>query len=245
MHVFSQGKSRVPTLAAVALGVAGFACSTAQAAPIAGVNSLQDLINLNQGDPQDGIPQGGINVGGIQFYDFQYSNTGPNSPAPAQIDVETAPGPVGSEGLEFSFDWVSAGGDNMVSTIRYKVASQVPLNQVGAFFDGTVPTGFSGIGTFAQVTETVRTLGGTVLGVLGLFNDGTGPGADIQAATLTLAPPQTNLDVSKAIRVHSTGSGTATISVVDNTFRPIPEPTAIGLAAFGAGLTLLRRRRRA
>jgi len=204
---------------------------------------VQDLLDANAGDPTDGVPEGGVFIEGVRFYDFVYSNTGPNAPSASEVEVQQTSGPSGTFGIEFNFDWVAAAGDNMRSTIRYKVDSPTPLDLVGLFFDGDVPPGNEGVGTFAQVTETVRTLAGTGLGELSVFDDGTGPGVDNNVDELDLTPPQTDIELSKAIRVRAGGSGVATISVVDNYFRPIPEPAAFGLLAAGTMLGLRRRRR--
>lgn len=223
----------------------GAFCAVAVGAPIPGVTSVQDLINLNQGSPNDNIPQGGVVIDNLRFYDFTYANAGSNPPAASQIDVETAPSPVGTTGLEFHFDWVAAGGTSMTSDIGYKVSvvgGAGTIDQVGAFFDGLVPAGLSGPTTAAQVVETVRQVDGTPIGVLNLFNDGPGPVVDQNASTLAIVPQRTDLDVLKSIRVQSDASGTATISVVDNTFRVIPEPASLGLIGLG-GLLLARRRR--
>jgi hypothetical protein len=218
----------------------------AEADPIPGVGSIQDLINLNVGSATDGVAQGGLILNGLRFYDFNYSSTGTDAPTAAEVAVQTAPGPSGDLGLSFSFDWVSVGGtSNMVSTIRYKVHLEAGppsgLDRVGLFFDGDVPL----TSAFAQVSETVRDLSGVTLGTLGVFDDGAGAGQDVSQNFLTLATPQQDLDLSKAIRVNSRSTGIATISFVDNTFRVgttvpngltvVPMPTAAwgGMALLG------------
>jgi len=239
------GKSAV---AGVALAVAAGLASTAYAAPIPGIQDVQDLIDQNQGDPNDGIPQGGIVVDGLRYYDFTYTNSGNNPPAASEVEVQTAPSPTGFSGLEFSYDWTAAGaGNNMRSTIRYKLHSEVgaPVNTVGLFFDGDVPPGNEGIGTFASVTEVVRDLAGNDLGELSVFDDGTGPGVDNNSDFENIAPPRLDLDLTKAIRVRSEGPGVSTISVVDNVFRQVPEPTSLAVLALGGGFMALRRRRTA
>ena len=222
---------------AAVVGAGLSAAGVAGAAPIAGVSDLQDLIDLGAA---------GVVVDGVRYYSFGYSSTesgGADAPAPSEIGVQSAPGPVGTSGLEFSFDWTAAGVDNAIeSTITYRVQSAPAIDRVGLFFDGDVPPGNEGAGTEAGVTETIRTLGGAVLGTLNVFDDGAGPGADNNADFLDLAPPQGDLDVTKVIAVSSDGPGTATISIVDNTFRQVPEPASLGLLGLG-GVMALRRRR--
>jgi len=58
-------------IAALALGAAW--TSSAHAAPIPGVASVQDLIDLNAGDPNDGVPAGGVVIQDNRFYDFSYA----------------------------------------------------------------------------------------------------------------------------------------------------------------------------
>src|SRR5581483_8417798 len=233
-----------------AAAIVGFAPS-ASAAPITGVTTLQDLINANQGNPNDGIPQGGVVVGDKQFYDFSYVGTPPpdptgpnpfpNAPRADQIAVQTAPGP--DIGLEFSFGWDASNGFRMDSLIEYKVHVLDPsqaINDVGLAFNGAAPV--PGNATFASVTETVSSLAGAPLGVFSVFNDGTGGLPDNNTNSDPLAPAQRDLMVSKDINVNSApqalGGGVATISLVDNTFHQasVPEPTTLGLLGGVAGI---------
>lgn len=211
-------------------------------APIAGVSDLQDLIDLGST---------GVTIGDKQFYDFSYAKSPVNSlssPDASDISVQTAPG--ADIGLEFSFGWFATAGINMDSLIRYKVAVVPPsldaISAVNLFFNGAAPV--PGLATFATVTETVRDLGGNVLGVITTFNDGAGGFPDNNSASLPIVPPLTALQVDKDIQVVAapvaSGGGVATISFVDNTFTqvPIPEPGMLALGSLiGAGLLIRRR----
>jgi hypothetical protein len=243
-------------LLAAAVGVGLFSLS-ANAAPIPVPATLQDLINLNQGNPGDGIPQGGITIGDKLFYDFTYLASGaaaapypnPNpNPAPPradQIAVQSITGP--NIGLMFSFGWNSSAGFNMDSLIGYKVHvldgdPQPLIDSIGLSFNGAAPV--PGIGTFATVTETVKSLSGATLGGFSVYSDGT---ISNLGNTFALATPQRDIQVQKDILVSSVpsnlGGGTSTISFVDNTYHQtaVPEPVSMAVVVLGGALLLRRR----
>lgn len=239
-------------LVAVVAAVASLALP-ASAAPIPGIATVQDLINLNSGSQTDGIVAGGIVVNGVRFYDFSYTNSGTNSPSAGQVGVQQSPEPVGDTGLQFSFNWLAVGGTNMVSTIRYKVHAENgnAFDRVGVLFNGDValPPGSSGPNTFAKVNEVVRLVNpdGTEVNIPNsphqVITDGAGPLADNFNSFLVVNPPSSDLAVTKAISAGSSTDGLATISVVDNVFRQVvPEPGSLAVLGLMGGLTLLRRR---
>lgn len=231
----------------------GLLAGPAVAAPIPGISTVQDLINLNQGSATDGIVAGGVVVDGVRFYDFSYSNSGTNSPSASQVGVQQSPEPVGNTGFEFSFNWLAVGGTNIVSTIRYKVHAENgnPFDRVGVLFNGDValPPGSTGPNTFAKVNEVVRLVNpdGTEVNLPNsphqVITDGSGPLADNFNSFLPVNPPSGDLSVTKAISVGSSADGLATISVVDNVFRQVPEPGSLALLGLAGGLGLMRRRK--
>jgi hypothetical protein len=188
----------------------------------------------------------GIIVGDKLFYDFSYlgsptPSAGVPNPAPTADQIAVAPitGPM--FGLSFSAGWEAAPGLNQDSLIRYYVhvldgTPQQSIDGVGLRFNGADP--LAGPLTNATVTETVETVGGSVLGQFSVFNDGTGASYDSLNNSITLPTPMRDLFVMKDIMVHSsTIGGVSTISFVDNTFHqiatPLPQAAWAGLLLIG------------
>jgi len=173
----------------------------------------------------------GITVGDKTFYDFTVAG----DVTASQINVIQAPGT--DIGLEFQFSWSSTNTNNLDTLIRYKVhvndttPSQRLITGVGAHFDGNA-TGNSNIGTNATITESIMDLGGNILGQISLFNAGSiGGGVNHNDGSFVLTSPTRDLMLAKDIMVHSTtNNGTATISLVDNTFQQTPaSPSSVPL----------------
>jgi len=172
----------------------------------------------------------GVTVGDKTFYDF----TVVGGVSASQINVIQTPGT--DIGLEFQFNWSSTNANNLDTLIRYKVhvndttPTQRLITGVGLHFDGNA-TGNTNIGTNATVTETVSDLGGNTLGQLSTFNAGSiGSGVNRNDASFVLNTPTRDLMLAKDILLHSTvNNGTATISLVDNTFQQTGSPSAIPL----------------
>ncbi|HXE53866.1 MAG TPA: hypothetical protein VN541_12665 [Tepidisphaeraceae bacterium] len=209
----------------------------------------------------------GITIGDKTFYNFSVQGS---VPADA-IHVVT---PTGSNiGLEFQYNWTSSAGNNLDTLIRYSVhvndttLTQQLINGVGLHFDGNatgatlVPALVSAaappntdLGTNATVTETIDDINGNRLGQLTVFNAGAaGTAFNKNDATFVVTPPTRDLMLSKDIQVHSStsGGGTSTISLVDNTFSqttntssvPLPPAALTALATLGLGAVSPIRRR--
>ena len=243
-------KLRTITLAVLALGGSVASAGTS-------LGTLQDLIN-------DGAT--GITVGDKQFYNFSYmgsNNDGANvAPTPAQINVVQAPG--SDLGLEFQFNWNSSNGQNLDSAIRFTVHvldSKALITGLGLHFDGSA-TGNTSLLTNASVTETAADLNNNPLGVISVFNAGSNfTSRNRNDALLDLGAGVKDLMLTKDITVHSAASetgGTATISLVDNTFRqsgntvvppgtvvPIPPAAWTGITTLGLiGAASMKRKLR-
>lgn len=175
----------------------------------------------------------GVTIGDKTFYDFTVTG----SIDAGRINVIQAPG--SDVGVEFQFNWSSTGGNNLDTLIRYKVhvndttPTQRLITGVGLHADGTTSAGNTDLGTNATVTETVSDLLGNVLGQMTTFSAGPNFSAFVRNdATFQLANPTRDLMLAKDIMVHSTpNGGTATISLVDNTFQqtPVGTPSSVPL----------------
>lgn len=228
----------------------GFVAALVLASAVAPTALRADTLTLQQLIDRGSA---GIIVGDKQFYDFSYlgsptPSTGIPNPAPTADQIVVAPitGPM--FGLSFSAAWDSAAGLNQDSLIRYYVhvldgTPQQAIDGVGLKFNGADP--LTGPATNATVTETVETIGGSVLGQFSVFNDGAGAPYDSLNNSITLPSPMRDLFVIKDIMVHSsTTGGVSTISFVDNTFHqiatPLPQAAWAGLLLIG-GLAVCKR----
>ncbi len=173
----------------------------------------------------------GITIGDKTFYDFTVTG----GVTANQINVIQAPGT--DVGVEFQFNWTSTNANNVDTLIRYKVhvnnttPTQRMITGVSAHFDGNA-TGNTNIGTNATMTESVMDLGGNILGQISLFNAGSvGSAVNHNDGSFVLSSPTRDLMLAKDIMVHSTiQGGTATISLVDNTFQQTPaSPSSVPL----------------
>jgi hypothetical protein len=225
--------------ALAAFGVLALGSSLANAAVVTGLGTVQDLINAGAT---------GITVGDKQFNNFSYQGTGV---AADQINVVPAPG--SDVGVEFQFNWSSSNGNNEDSVIRFDVHVLDPakmITGIGLHFNGNASNN-NGLLTNASVTEAVDDLGGNPIGSLSVFNAGPNfSSVNHNDAFLAIAPTR-DLMVTKDILLHSAASitadvapaatdPTATISLVDNTFRQTGGPTSVPLpSAAWAALSMV------
>lgn len=218
--------------------------------------SLADLLPQSQGG--SGANPDGFVVGDKRYSNFTFSSTGDAPLVPRDVNVRLStsdvnPAVAGDDRytLNFTFGLDAFPGETNDLVICYDVNilpnSPNFINHLGLRYNGTVPS--SGTGPAAtEVTETAYYLdaSGQPVGepiLLTVFNDGSGPLADDNSDFIQINPAR-SMQFCKDIIVSSRNDGGyAVISIVDNIVDQVPEPTALGLAAFAGGALLLRRRR--
>jgi PEP-CTERM motif len=194
----------------------------------------------------------GCQIGDKIFSDFSYAPTSINTaPVPATSVVVDTVGPSGETisgsriGLQFNAPWTAGTGaaNDGAITFLVTVASGGPiliedaaLAQVSAISGtGAASVGESGCG------PTPCTVGQWTLMT---FNATTGS----QASDHTIFTPTGSIEVTKDISATGGSNGSASLSVVQDTFSQtaVPEPTTITLIGFSlaiiGGLRLRRRR---
>lgn len=207
------------------LGLAAVGAALAFAAPARAV-SLDTLLN-----------SGNMIVAGDTVYSgFTYGGT---TPASSVVVTQTA------TGLSFTTNtggWSTPTGNSVIS---YDITvTGATVETVGLGFTATASGGAS-----AFVGETVTDTANKKDYSLQVFTDGTGPLPDTTSDSVTLNPASSTLRVVKSIDVASAGTGSASITLVDNTFTTsgggepgIPEPMSLALLPLGiAGLALRKK----
>jgi len=206
------------------LGLAAVGAALLAAAPAKAV-TLTSLLGTGQT----------LVSGNATFSNFVYGGTTPAS----SVAVNTS-----ATGLTFSTNtggWTTPNGS---SIIQYDVSfSGGNIEAVGLSFSASV----TGSAT-ASVGETVTDRANNKDYNLQVFTDGAGPLPDSDTASVTLNPTTNTLHVVKSIDVATNG-GTATITLVDNTFTQsggagpgVPEPMSLALLPLGiAGLALRKK----
>jgi hypothetical protein len=208
------------------LGLAAVGAALALAAPAKAV-SLTSLLGTGNM----------IVVGNTVYSNFTYGGT---TPASSVVVTES------STGLAFTTNtggWNTPTGSSIIS---YNVTvTGSTITSVGLGFTATASGGAA-----AFVGETVTDTINKKDYSLQVFTDGSGPRPDSSTASVTLAPASTSLHVIKSIDVAAAGTGTASITLVDNTFTTngggqepgIPEPMSLALLPLGiAGLALRKK----
>ena len=182
--------------------------------------------------------------GTLSFGNFGVLITGVLPADLFQYHVDTN-GDIISNGIQIIGPIGVAGGNAGDIRLQYDVFSNAGAI-VGAelFFNGRA----IGSGALANISEEFFTLPGSVLqpGGLTVFATGGDGGLSQLVDEIVFDQPVTALRVAKDIQVISDDGIFASISIIDQRFVVVPEPSTAALLGLGfVGMTLVRRRLRA
>ena len=210
------------------------------------------VTNLNAGDSinlSTIVSQGlQVQIGDKLFGDFQFSysdnNGNTNDDIRAQqINLTALTNDIGF-GIRITNAWRASGSTAEDTIFAYSVTVLAPgysISDAHMTYNG-VSTGNS----FSAVTEQFFT-GGFGAGLVGTMEVHNDSGTDVkQQDSIVFSPTFTKLYIEKDIHLEGAGldqPGNATISIIDQTFSQIPEPSTFALTLGAlAGLACCRRR---
>jgi hypothetical protein len=172
-------------------------------------------------------------VGNFQFSAFGYTTTPVNSPPPSTaINVSAFTNIPGETGLSFQGAFAAAANTTVDYKITYTVtALSMAIADAYLSITGTANGGTGSV----SVAETFTTLTGAPVGSVSANLVGNG-----FVGTTSFAP-QTAILVTKDVLIMG-GSAGANVSVINQGFSAVPEPTSMALLGIGmTGFLAFRR----
>ena len=213
----------------------------------------QGVTNLNAGDSINFSSLVGTNGLAVQIgdkhfadFDFQYSDTDGNignDLTPTALTLTALSNQIGF-GISFTGPMAALGNVIKDIVVRFSIAvtnSSQLISDIHLDYNGTV----HGSG-FSTVTETIFTggFGANQISQIDVFNLGS---TNLLATAANLPSPQPKVYVEKDI-VYGGGdfgnTNSAFISIIDQTFSQVPEPSTILLSVTGLVSLLFIKRRK-
>lgn len=197
--------------------------------------NLSQLVNTNLA---------GVEIGDKLFSDFSVSFSANNAFTCSDLQLTALSNQVGF-GISFSGPMSALGNVTKDVVFRFSVAvtnSSQLISDVHLDYNGTV----NGAG-FSTVTETVLTggFGGTLIDQINVFNLG---GTNFQlSAAANLPTPEQKIYIEKDVIFGGGAAGNQNasfISIIDQTFSQVPEPSTMLLAVTGLVILLFGKRRK-
>jgi hypothetical protein len=239
MHTRSKSTLRTALLSVVAL-VAWI-----------GVASQSALAQLTwQSQPQDGytiqeiIDAGGLQVGDKLFHSFDVvsvASVGVIKPDASTITVRGFIDINGDVSIEFNGGWAVFPGESLDTNIDFAVTAgpgwyiegvELALGTFGAVGNGRL-----------TISEVIRDQDKNFIDSMLVFHRAN-PLLQLLQDSSTFDPLKT-IYVSKDILLQGSTNGVVQLSRFTQTFKQVPEPGTLALAALGTSLILFRRRRQA
>jgi hypothetical protein len=180
-----------------------------------------------------------IVVGSLVFSDFSISG----SFNAGDINIDYPFQDSNGKGIEITGPLSALSTDNLPVTVDMILNYSVTVTNGGpAISDIHLHINGAELSGLAEAVESYSSSSLTFLGQLQAFAEATTNHLD---DSMNLSPDATQLNITKDVLLEATCDGFASISVIDQTYSQVPEPSALALCTLGlVGIHLIRRRRK-
>ncbi len=212
----------VLVMAVLAFGILSVRTSNATIVPLSSLTNKQAIV-----------------VEDLVFSDFSISG----SFNAGEINIDYPFHDANGNGIEITGPISALSTDNLPVTLDMIIGYTVtvtnggpPISDIHLHINGAEVSGL------AEAVESYSSSSLTFLGQLQTFAEATTNHLDDSA---NLFPDQSDLNITKDVLVEATCDGFASISVIDQTYSQVPEPSTLALCTLGfVGFHLIRRRRK-